>query len=250
MRNKMKLYIPLGIAAMSLMGGGAIHAQSSNIVRISNFSNGLAGWKVQQIDKKVPATKFTAKTIGGVSAIEAYSNKSMALLSKSTSVNLAQTPVLCWRWRVNRVVSGADITKKSGDDQAARIYIGLDLPNSKISLGTRIKLAAARSSSKESIPDGVINYVWDNKLPVGTARDNVYTKQAKIIVAQTGNAAAGKWVNERYNLATDINRQFKTNEAKIQSIAISSDTDNSGGNVTAAFADIHFVSANGKCQFG
>ena len=234
-------------AIVLITSGSVLYAQNSNIVRISNFTIGMNGWMVQRIDKKVPPTRFSAKKIDGVSAVQATSNKSMALLTKRVSINLSKTPILCWRWRVNRTVSGADITKKSGDDQAARIYVGLDLPNSKIPLGTRIKLAAARSKSKASIPDAAINYVWDNKLPVGTARPNVYTKQARIIVAQSGNAAAGRWVNERYNLANDINRQFKTKAAKIQSIAISSDTDNAGGSVMAAFADIHFT--NGKCNF-
>lgn len=235
-------------AMMGLVGAGAIYAQN-NVVRISNFSNGTSGWSVQRIDNKVKATTFSAKKIDGVSAMEANANNSMALLVKRTSVNLAQTPILCWRWRVNKTVAAADITKKSGDDQAARIYIGLDLPKSAVSFGTRVKLAAARSSSKQPIPDGVINYVWDNKLPVGTARDNVYTKQAKIIVMESGNGSAGKWVSEKRNLANDISKQFGTSAAKVQSIAISSDTDNAGGSVTAAFADIHFVPANGKCSF-
>lgn len=239
------------IAIMAVVGASsaiAVQAQS-NAVRISNFSNGTSGWSVQRIDNKVKATTFSAKKIDGVSAIEANSNNSMALLVKKTTVDLNKTPVLCWRWRVNRTVAAADITKKSGDDQAARIYIGLDLPKSAVSLGTRIKLAAARSSSKQPIPDGVINYVWDNKLPVGTARPNVYTKQAKIIVMESGNGKAGQWVSERRNLASDINRQFNTSAAKVQSIAISSDTDNAGGSVTAAFADIHFIPANAQCSF-
>ncbi len=240
----------IGGAVFALLGVPiAAIAQSKSVVRISNFSQGINGWMVQRIDKKVPATVFSAKKIDGVFAVQASSKKSMALLSKRTTINLNQTPVMCWRWRVNHVVAGADITKKSGDDQAARIYIGLDLPNSKMSLGTRIKLAAARSKTKQSIPDGAINYVWDNKLPVGTARPNIYTKQAKIIVAQSGNGTAGRWVSERHNVSKDIQRQFKTNAAKIQSIAISSDTDNSGGSVTAAFADIHFVGANAKCEY-
>ena len=237
------------ISGCVIISGIAVHGQSA-IVKISNFANGMSGWSVQRIDKKVKATVFTAKKIDGVSAVQAYADDSMALLVKNISVNLAATPVLCWRWRVNRTIAAADITKKSGDDQAARIYIGLDLPRKAIPIGTRLKLAVARSGSKVRIPDGIINYVWDNKLAVGTSRPNVYTKQAKIIVMQSGNGDINKWVKERRNLAQDISRQFKTNDAKIESIAISSDTDNAGGRVTAAFADLHFTTADSKCQFG
>ncbi len=238
----------IAILGCAIISGAAAYGQST-VVKISNFANGMSGWSVQRIDKKVKATVFSAKKIDGVSAVQAYSNNSMALLVKNTSVNLAVTPILCWRWRVNQTIAAADITKKSGDDQAARIYIGLDLPRKAIPIGTRLKLAVARSGSKVRIPDGVINYVWDNKLAVGTSRPNVYTKQAKIIVMQSGNGDINKWVSERRNLAQDISHQFKTKSAKIESIAISSDTDNAGGSVTAAFADIHFITANAKCQF-
>ncbi len=223
--------------------------QSGAVQRISNFDKGIAGWKTVRINRKVPATVFRVRKIQGVAAVEAYARKSMALFARPAKVNLARTPVLCWRWRVSNVVKTANIARKSGDDQAARVYIGLDLPNSSIPLGIRAKLAVARSGGRD-IPDGAINYVWDNRYPVGTARNNVYTRQAKIIVAQTGTRQIGQWVNERHNLAADIRSQFKTRKARITSIAISSDTDNSGETVTAAFADIHFVSANGKCQFG
>jgi hypothetical protein len=127
--------------------------------------------------------------------------------------------------------------------------LGVDLPNSAIGLGTRVKLALARSRGGNDIPDGAINYVWDNRFAVGTARDNVYTKQAKIIVMQSGGAQKNKWVNERRNLRNDMQKQFKTAKGKITSIAISSDTDNTGDTVTAAFADLHFVGSNAKCRF-
>lgn len=239
------IFITIALAASP----NIVTAQSGGVQRISNFASGTAGWQSVRIDKKVPATRFTAKNIQGVPAIQAYARKSMALFTRPVTVNLSKTPILCWRWRVNDVVRTANIAKKSGDDQAARVYIGMDLPNSALSLGTRAKLALARTRGGKAIPDGAINYVWDNRFPVGTARNNVYTKQAKIIVAQSGAAQAGRWVNERRNLAADIQKQFKTSKAKVTSIAISSDTDNSGETVTAAFADIHLVGANGKCQY-
>ncbi|MEL6876458.1 MAG: DUF3047 domain-containing protein [Pseudomonadota bacterium] len=237
------------VIALSLSIGSAPDALAEPVQQISRFATGTQGWRAVQIDRKVPATRFARKRIDGIAAVEAIARNSMALFTKPVMVDLTQTPILCWRWRVSNVVKNADITKKSGDDQAARIYIGLDLPNSKLSLGTRARLAIARSRGGEAIPDGAINYVWDNRLPVGTARKNVFTGQAKIIVAQSGNREAGKWITERHDLARDIRKQFRTDKARVTSIAISSDTDNSGGSVTAAFADIHMVGAGSPCRF-
>lgn len=239
----------VAFAIVSILQSVPAQAQTGMIQQISDFEAGTAGWRSVRIDKKIPATTFRIKQIEGVTSVEASAKNSMALFTRRVMVDLNKTPILCWRWRVSDVVQTADISKKSGDDQAARIYIGLDLPNSSISLGTRAKLAIARARGGNEIPDGAINYVWDNRYPVGTARNNVYTRQAKIIVAQTGSNQAQQWITERYNLASDIRKQFRTGKAKVTSIAISSDTDNSGETVRAAFADIHAVSANTPCRF-
>ncbi len=243
LKRKLLLY------AAILSASAAAMAQNNAVNWIGDFRNGLAGWNVVRIDKKVPATIFRAAIIGGVAAVEAKAVKSMALLTKQTTVNLGQTPILCWRWRVSGVVKSADITRKSGDDQAARIYVGLDLPAKTMSIAARAKVALARQKGGSAVPDGALNYVWDNKLTAGTARANVYTDRARIIVQRSGNAQAGQWVTERRDLAADIASQFKTNAGRVISIAVSSDTDNTGETITAAFADIHLVNRTASCQF-
>ena len=117
-----------------------------------------------------------------------------------------------------------------------------------MSLGTRAKLALARSTGGNAVPDGVVNYVWDNRLPIGTVRPNVYTDRARVVVMQSGNERAGRWVSERRNVALDIEKQFKTSEGRIVSIAVSSDTDNTGETVTAAFANLHMVGLSQACE--
>jgi Protein of unknown function (DUF3047) len=234
-------------ALLASLAGAAL--ANAGIIWIGDFKNGLTGWTVQRLNKKVPATRFTATTIGGKNAVEAKAVKSMALLTRKVAVDLTQTPVLCWQWRVSGALKSADITKKSGDDQAARVYVGLKLPANSMSLGTKAKLATARAQGGASIPDGALNYVWDNKFAVGTARANVYTNRARIVVMQTGNSQAGQWVSERRDVAADVEKQFKTKQGKVTFIAISADTDNTGETVTAWFANIHMVGAGQSCQY-
>lgn len=249
MSRSIAQHIILTLAITGALPALPAQGQTSAIQRISDFETGTAGWRSIRIDKKIPATTFRIKQIEGITSVEASARNSMALFTRRVMIDLDKTPILCWRWRVSDVVRTADISKKSGDDQAARIYVGLDLPNNSISLGTRAKLAIARARGGNEIPDGAINYVWDNRYPVGTVRNNVYTRQAKIIVAQSGGSQARQWITERHNLAADIRKQFRTGKARVTSIAISSDTDNSGETVRAAFANIHAVSANAPCRF-
>ncbi len=235
--------------ALSVLFGASGALASVKAYRVGDFKSGLTGWTVMQIDKKIPATRYQFASIDGVNAAQASAVKSMALLTRKTMVNLAQTPVMCWQWRVSNALRTADLTRKSGDDLAARIYIGLSLPANSMSFGTRTKLALARTQGGSAVPDGAINYGWDNRLPEGAVRPNVYTDRARTVVMQSGNAQAGQWVAERRNVATDIEREFKTNAGRVVSIAIASDTDNTGETVTAAFANLHFVGPSQPCEF-
>jgi hypothetical protein len=207
-----------------------------------------APWRVIQISRKVPPTEYRRRTIGGVPAIEARANRSMALLARPVSVDLSRRPVLCWRWLVDAPLPKADMTRKSGDDYAARLYVSFDIPDAQMTSGTRLKLRLARSLFGRSVPDAALNYVWDNKHPVGTRRKSAYTDRAELIVAESGAGSAGRWVNERANVASDFAKAFGGAATLIQ-LAIASDTDNTGGTARAAFADIHFVAASESCRF-
>jgi hypothetical protein len=207
-----------------------------------------APWRVVQISRKVPPTEYRRQTIAGVPAIEARANGSMALLARPVSIDLSRTPVLCWRWLVDAPVAKADMTRKSGDDYAARLYVSFDIPDSELTSGSRLKLRLARSLFGRSVPDAALNYVWDNRHPVGTRRQSPNTERAQLIVAESGAGSAGRWVNERANIASDFAKAFGGAAKPIQ-LAIASDTDNTGGTARAAFADIHFVAAAESCRF-
>ncbi len=235
-------------AILCIAGYAACTQAAQAPIPISAFERGIDEWTLTQIDKKIPATIFRSKKIEGIYAVESVADKSMALLTRQIKIDLARTPILCWQWRVNRVIASADITQKKGDDQAARLYLGIDLPSAALSFATRAKLSMARRQGGDSVPDGALNYVWDNKQPVGTARANVYTDRARLIVLQSGNANAGQWMRERRNIAADIIAQFGV-QGEIQTISLASDTDNTGETVTAGFADIHMVTQNAACQF-
>ena len=207
-----------------------------------------APWRVVRPSRKVPPTRYRVATIAGIGAVEAQAESSMALLARPIAVDLAATPVLCWRWFIDAPVAGADMTRKSGDDYAARVYVAFDLPDSAMSAATRFKLGLARTLFGKDVPDAALNYVWDNRHPVGARRRSAYTDRAELIVAETGAARAGQWVTERADVAADFAVAFGGMATPIQ-IAVATDTDNVGGSARAAFADLHFVPRSGRCAF-
>ena len=206
-------------------------------------------WRVIQLSAQVAPTQYKTRLWDGVAAVEARADSSMALLARPLEVDLQATPVLCWRWRVDGVVKSANLATKAGDDYAARVYVAFKLPPDQLGFGLRAKLALARSLYGDHVPDAAINYIWDNQHPVGTRRPNAYTDRTQMIVQRSGEQQAGAWVTERVNVLDDVRQAFGARQVKAHLLAVASDTDNTGEQAHAGFADLHFVGHEANCQF-
>ncbi len=208
-----------------------------------------APWRVVRIGTKVPPTRYRIARIDGVTGIEGVADRSMALLARPLSVDLATTPMLCWRWRIDTPVATADLRTKRGDDYAARVYVAFDIPNDRLSGGTKFKLGIARRVFGTALPDAALNYVWDNRHPVGTRAPSAYTDRAQIVVAETGVDRAGRWVEERADVAADFARAFGGVPGTAIQLAVAVDTDNTRSAARGMFADLHFVAKGRPCAF-
>ena len=207
-----------------------------------------APWKVERIDQRIPPTEYAIREWDGVGAVEARADKSMALLGRPLDVDLHKTPILCWQWRIDAPIASADMTRKSGDDYAARVYLNFDVPADQLDFATRTKLALGRTLYGDHLPAAAINYIWDNRQPVGTLQSNVYTDRARMLVLRSGATEAGRWVHERRDVLKDFQRAFGDLQGQLKSIALASDTDNTGETAHAGFADFRFVANESDCS--
>lgn len=240
-------------AAMLLLAAVACGAQGGEHQRLDSFSGESrevpAPWQVVLLDKKVAPTLYRVARWDGVLAIEATSENSMALLARPVEVDLERTPVLCWRWRVDAPLVKADMATKAGDDYAARVYVTFALPPDEIGFVLRGKLALARAIWGDTVPDAALNYVWDNRYPVGTRKPNTYTDRTRMIVAESGAGNADRWVVARHDVRQDVIAEFGSAKARLIQLSVASDTDNTGENAHAGFAGFHFVAADAACSF-
>ncbi|MES3039748.1 MAG: DUF3047 domain-containing protein [Pseudomonadota bacterium] len=209
-------------------------------------SDGLPeGWKLFRINEKVPATKFTMPEPG---VLYAQASNSMAGIIRKQRVDLDKTPILCWRWKVKASVAKADLSNKAGDDYAARIYVFYDVPAAQLGFGDRLKIKLAKSLYGAEIPTAALNYVWDNKYPVGTLRANAYTDRTRLLVIETGNAKAGQWLSEARDVRQDYLAAFGSKAPDVTGLAIATDTDNTHSDAEAWYQEPRFVAKSEQCS--
>lgn len=205
-------------------------------------------WRLVRFKDSVPPTEYRIRTWAGEFAIEAHAHASMALLARPIQIDLARTPILCWRWRVDAPIAAADLRKKSGDDYAARVYVAFQIPPETLSWATRSKLALARSLFGAEVPDAALNYVWDNSHPVGTVTPNAYTERAMMVVTRSGTEDAGRWVSDRRDVLADSRAAFGAGTFSPVLLAVASDADDTGGSAHAGFARLRFVVRDESCD--
>jgi hypothetical protein len=225
----------------------ASQTDSAPVQWVGRFESELQPWQELRLTSGLRPNTFRLLQWEGVKAVEVTSQASMSLLARPISVDLNLTPVLCWRWRIDASLSQADIRLREGDDYAARVYVSFRLPSALLGLGLRAQLALARAVWGQDLPDAAINYVWDNRQPVGTVRPNAYTDRAQMVVLRSGDAQAKRWVWERVDVRRDVVRLFGPGAQAVQ-LAITADTDNTQSSARAGFADFHFVAANSPCD--
>lgn len=204
-------------------------------------------WREVRLKADLKPNAFTFRRWDGLPALEVRSEAAMSLMARPIEVDLARTPILCWRWRIDAPLQRADIATRAGDDVAARLYVSLRVPDARKSLALRAQLAMARAIWGPDVPDAAINYVWDNRYPAGSERPNAYTERTTMVVVRSGGEGAGRWVNERRDLRADVQRLHGAGTLPVQ-LALAADTDNTGEAARAGFAEIHLVPDGEACR--
>lgn len=201
-----------------------------------------ADWKALEFPAIKAHTRYAAVAdpeFGQV--VKATSTAAASGLVRKLAVDAHDYPILRWRWKVGNLIEGSDLTRKDGDDYAARIYVSFAYDPAHASLLERAWYGAARLIYGEYPPHSGLNYIWDAHAPVGTVADNPYTAKVKMFVVESGAARLGRWVAEERNILDDYRKAFGAEPPPVSGIAVMTDTDNTGGSAVAWYGNIELA---------
>lgn len=111
------------------------------------------------------------------------------LLDKE-EINIHETPILKWRWRIHETPEDGDESSSSRNDSAASVYMVMDTG--------RVLFRTVPKS---------IRYTWSSTLPKGKEVSRFFGNQ-KIIVLGTGDKNNGEWMTFERNVVEDYKRLF------------------------------------------
>src|SRR5262245_17155862 len=178
----------LALAATTWAQGGILLTADWSKQRLG--AKGIPeGWKGQNWGS--PKYDFTIVNDEGRKAIHLKSVNEGSTVSREIKgkVNLKETPVLEWSWKVTVLPKGGDSCHKATDDQAGQVFV-------------------VWPRFPEAVRSRIIGYVWDTTQPVGKMCKSEKTGTVTYIVVRSGAAELGTWITERRNVVEDFKKAY------------------------------------------
>ncbi len=204
MRERIMIVVALLVVATAAVASE--HVVVEDWSKIPVGTKGIPpGWKGQQWGS--PAYDFTVVEDGGRKVLHLKSKDEGSTISKEVKgkVNLKETPVLEWSWKMVALPKGGNSCVKATDDQAGQVFV----------MWPRFP---------EQVRSRIIGYVWDTTQPVGTTCKSEKTGMVTYIVVRSGAAEAGKWFTERRNVREDFKKIYDEEADNPGAVSISLDS--------------------------
>lgn len=203
-------------------------------------STSLAGWQNLPVVSGKKLTTYTVVADGRGNVIEANSvDSASALMAKGDGIDLSATPVVTWRWKVDKAIPGADNRVADKEDSPARLVFFFDGDKSSLPFGDRAAMSLAKAGG-EDLPYATLMYIWSNDATTGGVIQNPHTDRVQMLVVAGGDASLGKWQTFSRNVAADYERIYKEKPGKLLGYGVFTDSDNTHASAHAWYGDVKF----------
>lgn len=126
----------------------------------------------------------------GANILKMESNKDCGTLLNYKLIgklDLTKTPIMRWKWKVNKLPPGGDARDLEKDDQAIGLYVGY-----------------GRVFRKS------VSYRWETETPIGAEGNATYARVVSVRwhCIRNKESPLGKWFVDERNLAEDFKRDY------------------------------------------
>jgi hypothetical protein len=206
----------IGVADLST----TVTAWTQERIVVADFSTTVTaagtpeGWELKE---KTGKADFAVVTDDGVPAARFRSERTSYSIQKKVRIDLAQFPVLAWRWKVTQLPPGGDFRRTRTDDQAAQLFVAF----------TKTK---------------AIVYIWDTTAPEGLMVDTTPAPflTVKVVVVRSGPADTGKWMCETRNVRDDYLKLYGSEPPLVSGIRLQINTQHTKTSAESYFAEVAF----------
>ncbi|MCF6186864.1 MAG: DUF3047 domain-containing protein [Desulfobulbaceae bacterium] len=218
------------ITALMLLTASA-HAAPNMLIN-EQFAS-LEQWEPFTFPKIDNHSSYAVTTEDGIPCLIATTRNSASAILYKKPFNVYDYPEIAWRWKVSNIYKKGDSSRKDGDDYPVRLYILFQYDPKTASLGKTLRYGVAKLLYGSYPPDSSLNYIWANKKQSAQYIPNPYTSRAMMFPVDQGNKNVGTWSEHTRNIVRDYAAAFGEDPPPLATLAVMSDSDNTGESATA-----------------
>jgi hypothetical protein len=204
--------------ALCLIPASGLGAQQVVVVDFSREKDKVPqGWELSENEGKADLG-LVSDTVGQV--LRLRSESSSFAIQKAVDIDLRQTPILAWQWKVAELPKGGNFFTSSTDDQAAQLVLAFSWRR-------------------------FITYIWDSTAPAGTMADapSPPLRSVKAVVVRSGETDKGAWITETRNVLEDYRQLFGGEAEKVVGVRIQINSQHTKSQAESLWGSVTFKAA-------
>jgi hypothetical protein len=202
-----------------------ISASPANSSSNSSSSPDTVKWQHCAFPGK-KSTRYRAVRLDGRDAVFSESDSAASMLRQHLRVEPSDLGKLGFSWRVPKMISGADMTQRDGDDSPVRVVLAFEGDRSKFSAKNSMLSELALALTGESLPYATLMYVWGTHSAPESVIINTRTDRIRKVVIESGTARLDRWLDYERDIRADYEKAFGEAPGALVGIAIMTDSDN------------------------
>ena len=195
------------------------------------------GWKTLTFFN-IPPTEYQVVKYRGEYVLKAHGIGTSSCLFREVKAELGSFPIISWKWKISNVIRQAIETQKDRNDSAARVIVVFEPVPEEMPPWYRLEYLLKGIIWKNAPLGPRIEYIWGNKIEKGRIFENPSVGGSKMIILESGERKANRWIREKRNLVDDYRSAFGAEPQGIVALGIQTDTDQSNEGVTAYYGEI------------
>lgn len=201
------------------------------------FGQKSAGWVHQPLSIFKRDTVYTVAQQGGRAVLSGSAQRSASLYVARVKPAASMPAAISWSWKTDALVPGADNRDRNREDAPLRVIVSFDGDHASLPPAERTLLR------KFGLPFATLMYIWSDHVAAESIIASAHTARVQMLVVASGATALGRWQSARRSIADDYRRAYGADPGPMVSVAVMTDTDNTGETAVGHYADIRLECA-------
>jgi len=187
------------------------------------------------------STRYRAVRLDGRDAVLGESDSAASMLRQHLRVEASELGRLGFSWKVPKMIAGADMTQRDGDDSPVRVVLAFEGDRSKFSAKNSMLSELALALTGEPLPYATLMYVWGSHSAPESVLINTRTDRIRKVVIESGPERLGRWLDYERDIRADYEKAFGEAPGALVGIAIMTDSDNTRQKTSAWYGPVSLV---------